>query len=414
MLYPSGQETAARHSSRPGDMLVLERLDMGLATTRGGRLAKAVLLAFLIAGLAWVASARPPFARATTLAATAPTPGPGAMTIYAVTNQSTVTLNLQHIFSDSSGFYYSFTSQIPPSSTVEYHVKDMPQVPSPFQGSLTLRGDQSFTAQIVGYDYPSVTPTATASTAATVIPTVTPTATTGASTTPTRTSTPLPTATPTRSPTPAAISTPLFTSGFEASSFSADGWSLDVAGSGATAQLITSPVWSGSQAARFSTQTQQSGQHAFADARFSWPSSNLLSAHAFIQPQVSSIQYYAKILGLETAGPSNWVTRAAFELGPSTFVAAYTSRDGTMHHVDTHLAYQSNQWYDLTVTADYRGPNPVFSFLISGQTVYSVTDTSTGSSTDRPAFLAVGFGPGSWGTNAGSIIADQVSLASGQ
>ncbi|MBX6771944.1 MAG: hypothetical protein IRY83_09480, partial [Chloroflexi bacterium] len=161
---------------------------MGLATIRGGRPAKAVLLALLIAGFVFVASTRPHFARATTLAATAPTPGPGAMTIYAVTNQSTVTLNLQHIFSDSSGFYYSFTSQIPPSSTVEYHVKDMPQVPSPFQGSLTLRGDQNFTAQIVGYDYPSVTPTATASTVATV----TPTATTVASTTPTRTSTPLP------------------------------------------------------------------------------------------------------------------------------------------------------------------------------------------------------------------------------
>src|SRR5579875_2061057 len=105
----------------------------------------------------------------------APTPGPGAMSIYAVTNPNTTTLNLQHVISDASGFAYTFTSQIPAGATVEYHVRDIPQVPSPFQGSVTLYGDQPFTAQIVGYDYPGPTITATATRISTPTVTATPT-----------------------------------------------------------------------------------------------------------------------------------------------------------------------------------------------------------------------------------------------
>lgn len=138
----------------------------------------------------------------------APTPGPGAMTIYAVTNSNTTTLNLQHTVTDGSGFQYTFASQIPPQTTVQYHVRDIPQIPSPFQGSVSLRGDVPFTAQIVGYDYPATgTPTVTA------IPTKTPTKTPTPGTTPSVGVTGTPTPTPSvvtdpPSPTPSAVASP--------------------------------------------------------------------------------------------------------------------------------------------------------------------------------------------------------------
>ena len=83
------------------------------------------------------------------------TPGPGAMTIYSVTNPNSTPVNVQHVISDGSGFNYSFWSQVPAGGTAVYHLESIPQIPSPFQGTLNLYGNQPFAAQIVGYDYPT-------------------------------------------------------------------------------------------------------------------------------------------------------------------------------------------------------------------------------------------------------------------
>lgn|GEM_PF-4498214 len=83
-----------------------------------------------------------------------PTPGPGAMTVYAVSNPDSATLNLKQVFTNSSGFSYSFSDQVAPGATKTYHVSDIDQIPSPFRGSVTISGNHAFTARIVGYDYP--------------------------------------------------------------------------------------------------------------------------------------------------------------------------------------------------------------------------------------------------------------------
>jgi hypothetical protein len=231
--------------------------------------------------------------------------------------------------------------------------------------------------------------------------TVTPTGTATSTPTPTPTATSTPTATPT-----VPASAVIFSDGFDETSFAAGGWSLDVAGTGASAQLVTSPVWSGAQAGSFSTLTQSSGQHAFAEHDFSWPSSQVVEARTMVQPQVSAIQFNGKVFSLETRGPHSWGVRSGFALGPSTFGVIYTTRDGVFHYIDLGLTYQSGQWYELALSVDYRGSNPVLQFQIGGTTVYSVTDTTVGTNIDVPIALRVGFGPGAWGNNSGGVTVD--------
>lgn len=86
------------------------------------------------------------------------TPGPGAMTVYTVSNPNSSTLGVTHVFSNSSGFSYTFWSQVPGHSTATYHLSSIPQVPSPFTGSVVLSASLPFTAWIVGYDYPTIPP----------------------------------------------------------------------------------------------------------------------------------------------------------------------------------------------------------------------------------------------------------------
>ncbi len=137
------------------------------------------------------------------------TPGPGAQTIYTVTNSNPLTLYVQHTFSDSNGFFFTFQSQIAPGSVGTYHLSAMPQIPSPFQGSMVLYGNSPFTAQIVGYDYAStVTPTRRPSSTRTPISTATRTPSATPTTTGTRAPTGTPTATNTQTPTPTGTVTP--------------------------------------------------------------------------------------------------------------------------------------------------------------------------------------------------------------
>ncbi|HZR01228.1 MAG TPA: galactose oxidase-like domain-containing protein, partial [Chloroflexota bacterium] len=193
-------------------------------------------------------------------------------------------------------------------------------------------------------------------------------------------------------------------------SFAAGGWSTDLLGSGSTAALVPTPVFSGAQAAKLTTTTQANGEHAYAVQTFSWPASDVVSAQAYVQPQVASLQYYSKVFGLETRGLNSWTTRAGFVVSGSTFGALLTTRDGVLRYQDLGLSYQSGQWYQLSTTVDYRGPNPVLSFAIGGQTVYTLTDTTTGTHTDRPTAFDVGFGPVAWGAANGSVVADAVVI----
>lgn len=128
--------------------------------------------------------------------------GASGMTVYRVTNPNAVPLDVEHVISDSNGFRYSFWGQIPAGQAVDYRLRDMPQVPSPFQGAVTLSANLPFTAQIVGADpaatpgtaTPSPSPTPALTATATAVP---PTATASPTATATR---PLATATATRPP----------------------------------------------------------------------------------------------------------------------------------------------------------------------------------------------------------------------
>ena len=91
------------------------------------------------------------------------TPGPGAMTVYTVTNPNSFSLNVEQVITNTMGFNATFWTQIPANSSVTYHLRDISQVPDPFQGTLSLYASQPFTAQVTGYDIlsPTATPTAT-------------------------------------------------------------------------------------------------------------------------------------------------------------------------------------------------------------------------------------------------------------
>jgi hypothetical protein len=351
-----------------------------------------------------------------------------------------VTLNVEAVFTNTTGFNYTFWSQVSANSTSTYHTSTMPQIPSPFTGTLTLYADNPFTAAVTGYDYPgsvtptptgaTSTPTASATTLATATTTASPTPTgvrsptatptgTGAATltptaTPTRGSGNTPTATGTSTPTAMSTATPgavLFSDGFEEASFAAGGWTTQVSGTGASAQLVATPVYAGAQAGQFATTSQASGQQAFATASFAWPSGQVATAQGMVYLQGMAIQFVSKLFSLETRGPNAWGPRAAFGVGPSTWYAIYTTRDGTIHYDDTGWAYQGSSWYSLGVTVDYRGSNPVLTWEIGGQQIYQVVDTTSGGDLDQPVALTLGLGPGWWGNNAGTATFDQVSVA---
>lgn len=87
-----------------------------------------------------------------------PSPGPGAMTVYAITNPGASAVTVENVLTNSSNFRYVFWVNLPANSTVTCHLRDIPQVPNSFQGTLTLYASSPFTAAIVGYDYPGSGP----------------------------------------------------------------------------------------------------------------------------------------------------------------------------------------------------------------------------------------------------------------
>lgn len=124
------------------------------------------------------------------------TPGPGAMSVYTITNPNAAPLNVQEGFTNSSGFSYTAWIQVSAQSSATIHVRDISQIPSPFIGQVSLHGDAPFTAQITGYDYPptptSTPPPSTRTPGATSTPLQsTPTPGAGATPSPTATAAPL-------------------------------------------------------------------------------------------------------------------------------------------------------------------------------------------------------------------------------
>lgn len=99
------------------------------------------------------ASQSPPALTPSVAGKVTPSARPGAMTVYAVTNNNPVDLDVEHVITSPSGFKHSFWSRVPAGKTVRFHLKDIPEIPSPFEGSLTLNADKPISAEIVGYDY---------------------------------------------------------------------------------------------------------------------------------------------------------------------------------------------------------------------------------------------------------------------
>lgn len=116
-------------------------LSFGRLASRLGVVAGATLIAFVI-----VVQVQPVHAFGRPAASGA------GMTIYAVTNPNSTTINVEHVFSNSSGFQYTFWSPVPPNTTTTYRVATMPQIPAPFNGTVTLYADAPFTARVTGYD----------------------------------------------------------------------------------------------------------------------------------------------------------------------------------------------------------------------------------------------------------------------
>lgn len=62
------------------------------------------------------------------------------------------------------------------------------------------------------------------------------------------------------------------------------------------------------------------------------------------------------------------------------------------------------------MSLDLRGADPVLTWQVGGQTILSVTDTSSGSLADLPAGVRLGFGPGAWGATDGTLAFDQLQV----
>jgi hypothetical protein len=122
----------------------------GWSIAAAGALAAAVTALIMSAGRAQEAD----------LPADPVTPPVRLMTVYTVTNPQAVDLTVEHVISDASGFQHRFWSQVPAGGTVDYHLRDMPEVPSPFDGSVTLAAELPFTATIAGGDPPEPAPAA--------------------------------------------------------------------------------------------------------------------------------------------------------------------------------------------------------------------------------------------------------------
>lgn len=107
------------------------------------------------------------------------TPSPGAMSVYQVSNPNASALITTHTFINAQTTpVYTMVNSVPAVSTAVYHVRDIPQVVSPFNGNVRIEADMPFSAEVVDYDYPSTnTPTVTPTRTPTVVPTATRTAT---------------------------------------------------------------------------------------------------------------------------------------------------------------------------------------------------------------------------------------------
>ena len=102
-----------------------------------------------------------------------PTPPAGAATIYRVTNANATALDVLHTISDPFGFRHSFWTLVPAGGDVTIHLRDIPEVPSPFQGEVQLAAALPFAAELIGYDL-AETPTPGPSPISTSTPTLTP------------------------------------------------------------------------------------------------------------------------------------------------------------------------------------------------------------------------------------------------
>jgi hypothetical protein len=78
------------------------------------------------------------------------------MTVYAVGNPNPAAITVEHVITNTEGFRHSFTSSVGAGEVAEYHLRDIPEVPSPFLGAMTLSAGLPFTASVVGYDYVAV------------------------------------------------------------------------------------------------------------------------------------------------------------------------------------------------------------------------------------------------------------------
>ena len=88
----------------------------------------------------------------------APTPLPGAMSVYQITNPNAFPVIFTQEFRDQSGaLTFSMTDSLAGNETKVYHVRDISQIPSPWQGGLDITATQPFTGDITDFDYNTYT-----------------------------------------------------------------------------------------------------------------------------------------------------------------------------------------------------------------------------------------------------------------
>jgi hypothetical protein len=71
-------------------------------------------------------------------------------TVYTITNPNSTPLNVEQIFTSTTGRTYVYWSSVPPHGKVVVNLRDVKVVPNGFQGKVLLYANQPFTATVSG------------------------------------------------------------------------------------------------------------------------------------------------------------------------------------------------------------------------------------------------------------------------
>jgi len=206
----------------------------------------------------------------------------------------------------------------------------------------------------------------------------------------------------------------IFSDDFESADFS--NWTSTPTGGTGTATVQGTTVHQGSDAAKFTTTTGVNGDNASASKSITWPTNNFLyiqgwvyfgsdytnglaNGHIFITADVATQTPWGERAGLTT----DWT-------GSNIAVQLVYRRksDNTRVFGSASYTLSLTTWNLFALSVDYSGTDPVFKWYVDGSLQETITDSSSGTNTQKPDEVSTGAQILNWdATNKGSIYVDE-------